>query len=130
MFCVICNAIRKDVVIHDDDPAGCSVLVDIVSSFGASTNPDSGILVEWSQHEQYSKPTPLGWSFSDVSGCRGDPLLIGLKCPVTYKLVLTVVQFFPQHLRPFVVHTLRTPNGFLQCLDTIFHKVIGRNRKT
>ena len=45
MLCVLCNAMRKEDVIHDDDPAGCTFLVDIVSSFGTSTNPDSGILL-------------------------------------------------------------------------------------
>ena len=97
MFCVLYNAMRKEDVIHDGAPDGCTFLVDIVSSFGGSTNPDSGILlclseqVKWSQHEQYSKATPFGRSISGDSWCRYDPLLIVLECPVAYKLVLYCV---------------------------------------
>ena len=45
ILCVLYNVMDKEDVTHDGAPVGCTFLTDIVSSFGASTNPDSGILL-------------------------------------------------------------------------------------
>ena len=67
MLDVLWNVMCIVQVIHDGAPAVCFFLVDFATSFGASTNPHGGILLlfptqhaEWSQHEQYSIPTPFG----------------------------------------------------------------------
>jgi hypothetical protein len=43
---------------------------------------------KWSQYEEYTKPTPFRCFPSADSSCQGDPLLIGLSCPVASELVL------------------------------------------
>ena len=74
------NAMYIDQVIHDGAPVVRFFLVDFTESFGASTNPDGGILLlfptqyaEWRQHEQYSEGhTNSTWDlrpcFHHVSG--------------------------------------------------------------
>ena len=56
-----------------------------------------------------------------LHGLLGDPFLITLKCLVSYVygVYCLITKLFPQHQRPLVVLTIRTPNLFLQCLDTI-----------
>ncbi len=89
-------------------------------------------LTEWSQYEQCSIPTPFGRCLLASTMCRGDPLLIGLERPVTTEIPLYCVrvQFLPQCLCPCVVLSLQTRNRWLQFLDTIPDKLVGRNRST
>ena len=139
MLGVLWNAMCIGQVIHDGAPPVCFFFVDFTVSFGASTNPHVGILflfptqdAAWSQHKQYTIPTPFGRCLLASTMCRGDPLLIGLERPVTTELPLYCVrvQFVPQCLRPCVVLSLQTRNRCLQLLDTIPDKLVGRNRST